>query len=33
MNARSGIDLALPKLSLFGRTSPAEATLILIRNW
>jgi hypothetical protein len=26
-------DLALPKSSLFGRTSPAEPTLILIRNW
>ncbi len=24
--------LALPKSSLFGRTSPAEATVILIRN-
>jgi hypothetical protein len=31
-NAKSSQYLALPKSSLFGRTSPAEPSVILIRN-
>ena len=30
---RNLYNFALPKSSLFGRTSPAEPTVILIRNW